>query len=326
MEPLLNQLTDEVARMFPGSDLLQARSRIAAILACYDIRPARITIANPDLLEKVKSFLSAKKLEGLSPLTLLGYELELSVFGKYIQKPVNEITTNEIRNFLGQFSQLKTSSLSRKLSVLKSFFGWLTEEEIITRDPTRKIKAPKAVRGLPKALTIEELEMMRENCKTARERAMIEVFYATGGRLAEIRNLNRDEINWQERSAMVLGKGSKEREVLFSFKAMYYLKKYLDSRKDEEPALFVTERRPFRRLSRRGFQREIKLIAIRAGITKRVHPHVLRHTLATLTLNNGADLVAVQSLLGHSNPATTQIYARLSNERKKEQYKKYLVQ
>jgi len=326
MEPLLSQLTNEVARMFPDSDLLQARSRIASILAGYDIRPARITFANPDLSEKVKSYLSAKKLEGLSPSTLEGYRLELSVFGKYIQKPVSEIATNEIRNFLGQFSQLKTSSLSRKLSVLKSFFGWLTEEEIIPRDPTRKIKAPKAAKGLPKALSIDELEMMREACITARERAMVEVFYSTGGRLAEIHDLNREDIDWQERSVKVVGKGSIEREVLFSFKAAYHLKKYLDSRKDEEHALFVTERRPYRRLSRRGFQREIKLIALRAGISKRVHPHVMRHTLGTLLLNNGADLVAVQAILGHSNPATTQIYARLSDKRKREQYKKYLVQ
>lgn len=326
MEPLLSQLTEVVASIFPDADLLQVRSKIATVLALYDIKPARITFSNPDLSEKVKAFLAAKKLEGLSPYTLDGYELELSIFGKYIQKPVNEITTNEIRNFLAQFSHLKTSSLSRKLSVLKSFFGWMTEEEIIPRDPTRKIKAPKTIRGLPKALTIEELEIMREACRTPRERAMIEVFYATGGRLAEIRGLNRQDINWQERCAKVLGKGSKEREVLFSFKAIFYLKRYLDSRKDDDPALFVTERRPYRRLSRRGFQREIKLIAQRAGITKKVHPHVLRHTLATLTLNNGADLVAVQALLGHSNPATTQIYARLSDERKREQYKKYLVQ
>ncbi|TEB13384.1 Tyrosine recombinase XerC [Pelotomaculum propionicicum] len=114
--------------------------------------------------------------------------------------------------------------------------------------------------------------------------------------------------------------------MFFSFKAMFHLKKYLAGRKDDDPALFVTERRPYRRLSKRGFQREIKLIAIRAGIRKNVHPHVMRHTMATLTLNNGADLVAVQELLGHANPGTTQIYARLSSERKREQYKKHLVQ
>ena len=98
------------------------------------------------------------------------------------------------------------------------------------------------------------------------------------------------------------------------------------SRLDDCPALFVTERKPIRRLSRRAIQREIKLISERAGITKRVHPHTMRHTFATLTLNNGADLATVQALLGHSNPATTQVYAQVSDEHKREQYRKHLVQ
>jgi integrase/recombinase XerD len=107
---------------------------------------------------------------------------------------------------------------------------------------------------------------------------------------------------------------------------MHHLKKYLMSRLDDCPALFVTERKPIRRLSRRAIQREIKLISERAGITKRVHPHTMRHTFATLTLNNGADLATVQALLGHSNPATTQVYAQVSDEHKREQYRKHLVQ
>ena len=107
---------------------------------------------------------------------------------------------------------------------------------------------------------------------------------------------------------------------------MYHLKKYLKSRDDVVPALFVTERKPTRRLSKRGIQREFDKIAERAGITKKLHPHVMRHTMATLTLNNGADIVAVQGLLGHSTPVTTQVYAQLTNGKKREQYNKYLVQ
>jgi integrase/recombinase XerD len=107
---------------------------------------------------------------------------------------------------------------------------------------------------------------------------------------------------------------------------MYHLKKYLNIRTDNEPALFITERQPYRRLSKRGIQREIGLIAKAAGIHKEVSPHTLRHTFATLTLNNGAELAAVQELLGHSDPGTTQGYARISPERKKEQHKKFLVQ
>lgn len=325
-ELLLNQLTSEFSCLCPSMEPLQLRSKLAAILAMYDIRPAQLPGAHPDIQDKVRLFLAAKKLEGLSPLTLEGYQLELRIFAEKVRKPVTDITTADIRVFLGEFPDLKTSSISKKLSVLKSFFGWLTEEEIIPRDPTRKIKPPKKEQRMPKALTIEELEMIREACQTYRERALIEVLYATGCRLSEVQALNRDDINWQTASARVIGKGNKEREVFFSFKAMYHLRKYLMNRLDREPALFITERQPYRRLSKRGIQREIHIIADRAGIQKSVHPHTLRHTFATLTLNNGADISTVQALLGHEDPATTQVYAQISDEHKKEQYKKYHVQ
>ncbi|QNB48190.1 tyrosine-type recombinase/integrase [Thermanaerosceptrum fracticalcis] len=326
MEQLLKELVYSILELSPEIDQLQLRSRIAGILAMYDIRPGKITAGHPDVAEKVKLYLAAKKLEGLSPLTLEGYEIELRLFANFVQKPVEAMTTNDIRQFLGKFEDLKLSSISRKLSVLKSFFGWLTEEEIIPRDPTRKIKPPKKEKHLPKALSIEELELIRESCQTPRERALVEVFYATGCRLSEIQQLNRQDIDWQQRSAKVIGKGNKEREVYFSFKAIYHLKKYLKTRDDIVPALFVTQRKPYRRMSKRAIQREFDIIAARAEISKNLHPHVMRHTMATLTLNNGADIVAVQSLLGHSNPATTQVYAQLTSGRRKEQYQKYLVQ
>ena len=114
--------------------------------------------------------------------------------------------------------------------------------------------------------------------------------------------------------------------MYFSYKASYHLKKYLMRRADNEPALFITERRPYRRLSNRGIQREIAKIAERSGIQKKIHPHVFRHTFATLLLNNGADIVSVQGLLGHTDPATTQIYAQVTDEKRKQAHKQFLVQ
>lgn len=326
MEQLLNQIISGVAEICPGADLMQVKVKTAGILAMYDIRPGKITVGHPDVAEKVKLFLAAKKLEGVAQSTLNGYTIQLRVFASYINKRVEDITTSDLRQYLGVFENLKISSISTKLSVLKSFFGWLTEEEIIIKDPTRKIKPPKKEKRLPKALNIEELEMIREACKTKRERALIEVFYATGGRLSEIQGLNRQDINWQTSSAKVFGKGSKERDIYFSWKAQHHLKQYLKRRDDAVPALFITERKPYRRVGNRAIQRAIKKIAERSEVQKNVTPHVFRHTFATLTLNNGADLVAVQSLLGHSNPGTTQIYAQLTDGRRKEQYQKYLVQ
>ncbi|WP_269465573.1 site-specific tyrosine recombinase/integron integrase [Rummeliibacillus stabekisii] len=302
------------------------KNKLSTIFSKYHVTKVEQDEVHPDLTEKTVLFLSSKKLEGLSQVTLDSYKIELRIFSEHVKKRTDDITTSDVRVYLGKFEHLKLSSISRKLSVLKSFFSWLTAEEFILRDPTAKIKPPKKEKRLPKALTIEELEMLREFCKTNRQRAFLEVMYATGCRLSEIHNLNKSDINYQAMSCRVIGKGNKEREVYFSHKAMYHLKKYLTTRTDDCEALFITERKPCRRLSNRGIQREIGKIAEQAGLEKPVHPHVLRHTFATLTLNNGADIVAIQALLGHEDPSTTQIYAQLTEEKKHEQHKKYLVQ
>ncbi|MDN5324062.1 MAG: hypothetical protein PWQ67_2516 [Clostridia bacterium] len=326
MEALRDELVNCFTELCPNIEPMQARIRISGILAMYDIKPAKVCIHHPDISEKVKLFLAAKKLEGLSSFTLDGYAIELRIFGNYIQKPIDKITTNDIRNFLGNFEHLKLSSIDRKLSVLKSFFGWLTGEEVITKNPTLKIKPPKKEKRLPKALSVEELEMVRENCETLRQRALVEVLYASGCRLSEIVNLNRDDIDWKNECIRVIGKGNKERYAPLNFKAMYHLKKYFKNRNDILPAVFITERKPYRRLSNRAIQREIAKIGKIAGLNKSMHPHIFRHTLAQNLLDNGADLFVVQEILGHSNPSTTQIYAHASSKHIQEQYKKYHVQ
>lgn len=325
-EQLLSQLTARISELCFDVQLSKLHQVIDESLAMYDIRFARLPGAHPDIRFKVDQFISAKRLEGLSEITLSSYQLELKIFSQYVQKPTDAVTTSDIRQYLGSFDHLKMASVSKKLSVLKSFFGWLSGEDYIQHDPTKRLKAPKKEQRLPKALTVEELEMLREACLTFRERALIEVLYATGTRLSEAGQMNRDDIDYQTMSAMVVGKGNKEREVFFSYKALYHLKKYLFTRTDTVPALFITERRPFRRLSNRAIQREVSNIASRSGILKRVHPHVMRHTFATLMLNNGADLASLQALLGHEDPATTQVYAQVSKDRQREVHRKHLVQ
>jgi len=325
-EILLEQIMCTVTLSCPKEDKQKLQQTITGILSQYDIKPALIPHGHPDLQQKIKLFLAGKRLEGLATSTLESYTLELRIFTEHIHKATNEIATADIRIYLSEFGHLKTSSISKKLSVLKSMFSWLANEKVITCDPTKQIKPPKKEKRSPKALTIEELEMIREACVTPRERALIEVYYATGARLTEVQQLNRQDIDYQAMSVLVIGKGDKERTVYFSFKAMYHLQKYLKKRSDTVDALFVTVRRPYRRLSAKGIQREVKMIPKRSEVKKNVHPHVFRHTFATLMLNNGADLVAVQGLLGHVDPATTLIYSVLSDEKRKQSHKQYLVQ
>ncbi|MDD4000905.1 MAG: tyrosine-type recombinase/integrase [Bacilli bacterium] len=326
LKNLTNQLTYEILPYCQNINLSDLQTKNTNVLSSYKIQPLQPLGVHSDIWNKIELFLSAKKLEGLSRLTLESYRLELRIFSEQIQKMVEEVTTADIRLFLGEFTELKTSSISKKLSVLKSFFSWLTSEEIIQRDPTRKIKPPKKEKRMPKALTIEEFEMMRESCQTRRERAILEVLYSTGGRLSEIQALDRKNIDWQNMSTRVIGKGDKERNVFLSYKATYHLKKYLMCRLDQEPALFVTERQPIKRLSNRSIQRVMDKIAGRIGLKESVSPHVMRHTLATHLLNNGADISLVQAILGHENPATTQIYAQLTDDYKKERYRRYFAQ
>lgn len=324
-EQLISDVTGYLSEFVP-IDYERTKSELSSIVSKYHVTAVEQDEIHPDLTEKVDMFLAAKQLEGMSPVTLKNYDLQLRIFADRVKKRAEDITVADIRTYLAQFPHLKSISIAGKLSILKSYFGWLVMEEFIDRDPTMKIKSPKPEKHMPKALSIEELEMLREGCITYRQRAMIEVLYATGCRLSEVYRLNREDIDFHTQSTNVIGKGNKEREVFFSFKAVYHLKKYLMTRLDEVDALIVTERKPHRRLTRRGIQCEVAKIARQAGLKKNVSPHVLRHTFATLTLNNGADIVAIQHFLGHSDPGTTQRYAVMNDQKKREQHRKYLVQ
>lgn len=322
---LLLELSQELFPVFPAIYHPETQEKLLKVISAYSVKRFDLEANHRDLRDKIRMFLSGKQLEGIAPKTIDSYERQLRIFAKHVYKSTANITTEDIRSYLAKFSHQKTGTISTKISILKSFFGWLTAEEIIQRDPTTKIKNPKREKRFPKALSIEELEMLREACETNRQRALVETLYSSGCRLSELQSLNRDSIDFSTRTARVIGKGNKEGDVFFSVKAIYHIRKYLMNRLDDCEALFVTERKPYRRLSTRGIQREISIIAAKAGIQKQISPHTLRHTLANLMLNNGADLATVQAILRHENPATTQIYAQVSAERKREQYEKHLV-
>lgn len=322
---LLMDLNTVVSTLYSEVDMNILPVRLEEVLCNYEIkRKSDLQLAN-DLPERIELYLSSIKLEGLSTKTLNGYKGELLLFSRYCKKAAALITTADIRSYLASFEKAKISTIGNKLSVLKSFFGWMVKEEILLRNPTSKIKLPKTPKRLPKGLTVEELETVRESCTTLRERALIEVFYSTGCRLSEITNMNKADINLQSMSMKVIGKGNKERVVYLSIKALHHLKKYLKSRKDDCEALFVTKRKPYRRIGARAIQREIDAIERASKINKKLHPHVMRHTFANLSMDAGIELADLQHLMGHSDPATTLVYASVSEERKQQAFKKYHV-
>src|SRR5690606_16929613 len=189
-EQMLSEIVSAVFELVPKVNVELRKSKLSEVISRYHITRVQQDEVHPDLKEKIEMFISAKRLEGLSPLTLDNYRLHLSIFAERVKKKVSDITTADTRVYLGQFTGQKQSTLSTKLSILKSFFGWLTAEEILQRDPTAKIKPPKKEKRMPKALSVEELEMLREACRTPRQRALVEVLYATGCRLSEVQSLN----------------------------------------------------------------------------------------------------------------------------------------
>mgnify|MGYP001363694348 CR=1 FL=1 len=276
------------------------------------------------LSDAAKAYEADKKIEGFSAQTLNAYRLQAKLLINHFGNiNMNNITTLKLKDYLAESSNnLKPSSLSHRIRFIRSLFRWSHEEGIIELNPASKIKEPKVGKRIPKFLTEREIEYLRDACITPIEKALFEFMFSTGCRIGEIVSLDRNSINWGNQSAIVLGKGDKEREVYFNVRCDIWLKKYLDTRDDNDPAIFVTERSPHR-MSIAQMRYIIKRISKRAGINKTIHPHQLRHSYATHLLNNGAPLEVIQSLLGHEKSETTRIYAQLSGRLRQEFYRKY---
>ncbi len=276
------------------------------------------------LSEAWSAYEADKRLLGYSPHTLKAYKLQSELLIRYIgDKELAEITFEDLKAYLAAQGHLKPASLGHRVRFLKSFFRWAHEEGIIDRNPAAKLREPKMGKRIPKPLPEEDLESIIAYCQSPLEHALVDFLFTTGCRIGEVHGLNRRDIDWETRSVIVRGKGDKEREVYFSVRAAIWLKKYLKSRKDDCPALFTTERRPYRRLSIAQMRYILKRVADRAGIETSVYPHRMRHSYACHLLENGAPLELIQTLLGHEKLETTRLYTALSGPRRRELYRRY---
>lgn len=312
------ELTARLESAFPG-----AAEQIAAILADYRI--TRETGREGDLAKRITSFLAAKKIDGLSQKTLKNYREMLHAFAARVDKPAARITTDDIRAYIAYLANdrgLKDSSINTHINTLRSFFGWLDAEDMIKRNPMRKIKSIKVDQlRARRPLSGEQLERFRDGCKSYKEKALVEFLVSSGCRLGEIVGLRTDAVDWQGRSVVVLGKGNKERTVYFSVRAKLMLQEYLAQRKGGD-ALFAASRAPYGAMQARAIERTLQAIGERAGEPRRMHPHLLRHTFASNALNAGMDITIIQHLLGHTDPKTTLIYAELAPRTVKYEYER----
>jgi integrase/recombinase XerD len=255
---------------------------------------------------------------------LRAYKLQSELLIRHIgDRELNEVAFEDLKGYLIAQDHLKPASIGHRVRFLKSFSRWAHEEGLIAVNPAAKLREPKQGKRVPKPLPEEDLETLTVCCQSPLEHALVDFLFTTGCRIGEVYGINRRDLNWETRSVIVRGKGDKEREVYFSIRCAIWLKKYFNARQDNDPALFATGRRPYRRMSIAQMRYILKRVASRAGVETSVYPHRMRHSYACHLLENGAPLELIQTLLGHEKLETTRLYAALSGPRRRELYRRY---
>lgn len=276
-----------------------------------------------DLLE---NFLSAKRIEGCSEKSLVYYRNTIQAMLDVVEKPVREIETDNLREYLTGYQKEKNSSkvtIDNIRRILSSFFSWLEDEDYIIKSPVRRIHRVKSATTIKETYSDENLETMRDSCTELRDLALIDILASTGMRIGELVLLNRKDINFEERECVVFGKGSKERMVYFDARAKIHLQEYMNSRTDDNPALFVSLRAPYERMKIGGIEARLRGMGRNLGIAK-VHPHKFRRTLATMAIDKGMPIEQLQKLLGHKRIDTTLQYAMVKQSNVKIAHRKYI--
>ena len=282
-----------------------------------------------NLIEEFLRYLLIDK--GYSKNTISSYKQDLDKFSKYFKnKDINSIDTNGLKDYIRSLN-LNEKSISRIISCLKSFYKFLIIEKIVKNNPTDGLYMPKIKKSLPNILSIEDVDKLL-NIKldddfSYRNKAMIELMYATGLRVSELVNLKINDIDFSQDIIRIVGKGSKERIVPIGDYSKEYLEAYIYKhranllKKYQSEYIFLNNHG--KQMTRQGFFKIIKKIATDVGITSEISPHTLRHSFASHLLKYGADLRTIQELLGHSDISTTQVYTHIANEELRKNYNEY---
>ena len=315
MVKLIGKLTTELPNLEVDlQEQLKVKKVIEEVLYNYEVTSRETALTTSDLEGKINYFLATKKLEGLSPKTLRNYEYTLRKLQNVFYKPVSTITTADIKMLMYSEAEKKSpASMNTFMTPIRLFFKWLQNEEFIIKNPCASIKPVKEPKRMRKPLTEEQVEILRDCILTRRERAILEFFLSTGCRLSEALNVKINDVDFNNKTLLVIGKGDKERRVYFTERCKRALNNYLKAREDNSEYLFVTDRKPYRKISPRGMQRIVKIMKIKAGLDINIHPHIFRHTFATQALRSGMRPEIIQQILGHEDVGITlKVYAKLA--------------
>lgn len=293
---------------------------------CEIVEETGLRVIDRSWMDDLEDFLMSKALEGKSPETVKRYRYELSRLLSYINKGVADVLPGDISGYMRMYKkirQISNQTLKNVRMVYSSFFGWLRDRDRIRKNPMILVEDVKVEQVLRKPYTDEERERMLRECKTLRDKAMLEFLYSTAVRVSELARLDRNDIHFGSKNLIVYGKGSKERRVYINDRTNMYIKEYMQSRTDDNNALFVSIKEPHDRLTKAGIEDIIRRIGRRAGVEK-AHPHRFRRTALTNALNRGMPLQEAMILAGHAKPETTMRYCTVDQEAVQYHHRKYL--
>jgi len=325
---MVEQVIDMVLQGMAGKGLDNLKEVLYCVLAGFEIAKKSTELQRIDdsWEEELRAFLVRKRVEGRSERTLEQYHLHLRRMLQYINKPVAEIKGTDLFAYISMYKKQRNVSnvyLDNIRLVCSSFFGWLANKGYISGNPAAGLDPIKKEKRIKKPLSDTELEVLRRKCTVERDIALIECLYSTGVRVSELISLNRDDIDFDNMRVIVYGKGAKERETYLTAAACMHLKEYLDSRTDDNEALFVSLREPHERLTVSGVEEILRKLGESTGIPK-VHPHRFRRTMATNILNKGMPIEEVKEILGHVKLDTTLIYCQVNKENVRHNHRKYM--
>lgn len=324
-EQIINEIQRKMLGCLNNEQLMQLREVLQSTLEGVVISEES-SVLHCNRPDAVEAFISAKRIEGCSEKTLTYYRNTIEAMLKATGKAAQQITTDDLRGYLIRYQTERKSSkvtMDNIRRILSSFFSWLEDEDFIVKSPVRRIHKVKTAKVVKDTYSDESLELMRDNCTTIRDLAIIDLLASSGMRVGELVNLNRDDINFNERECVVFGKGNKERLAYFDARTKIHLQAYLESRTDDNPALFVSLIAPHERLMIGGVERRLRELGRKLSIP-RVHPHKFRRTLATSAIDKGMPIEQVQQLLGHQKIDTTLHYAMVKQQNVKLAHRKYI--
>lgn len=322
MDEKLVNIINEMAEYLNISQMKKLQEVLLKHLATNNVE--KTDTSNMDYLQM---FIDAKRIEGCSERTIQYYQVTVEHLLNTVEIAVRKMTTDDLRSYLANYQKINNCS---KVTVdnirrnLSSFFSWLEEEDYILKSPMRRIHKIKTKQPVKEIISDEMIERMRDNCDTKRDLAIIDLLYSTGIRVGELVRLNIADIDFEERECVVYGKGDKERRVYFDAKAKLHLLNYIDSRTDNNPALFVTLDAPYDRLKISGVEIRMRELGRKLNIS-RIHPHKFRRTMATRAIDKGMPIEQVQKLLGHSQIDTTMQYAIVNQNNVKTSHRRYIA-